>query len=27
LSVVQFDKGDIERHAAVKAVLAVYGDD
>jgi phosphate starvation-inducible PhoH-like protein len=27
LSVVQFNKGDIERHAAVKAVLAVYGDD
>ena len=27
LDVVQFDKGDIERHAAVKAVLAVYGDD
>jgi phosphate starvation-inducible protein PhoH len=27
LDVVQFDKGDIERPAAVKAVLAVYGDD
>ena len=27
LDVVQFDQGDIERHAAVKAVLQVYGDD
>ncbi len=27
LDVVQFDKRDNERHAAVKAVLAVYGDD
>ena len=27
LDVVQFDQGDIERHAAVKAVLQVYGDE
>lgn len=27
LSIVHFDKGDIERHAAVKAVLQVYGDE
>lgn len=27
LDIVQFDQGDIERHAAVKAVLQVYGDE
>ena len=27
LDIVHFDQGDIERHAAVKAVLQVYGDD
>ena len=27
LDVVQFEQGDIERHAAVKAVLQVYGDE
>ena len=27
LDIVHFDKGDIERHAAVKAVLQVYGDE
>lgn len=27
LDVVQFEKGDIERHQAVKEVLTVYGDD
>jgi phosphate starvation-inducible PhoH-like protein len=26
ISVVNFDKGDIERHEAVKEVLQVYGD-
>ena len=27
LDIVQFEQGDIERHAAVKAVLQVYGDE
>ena len=27
LDIVHFDQGDIERHAAVKAVLQVYGDE
>jgi phosphate starvation-inducible PhoH-like protein len=27
LDVVRFEQGDIERHAAVKAVLQVYGDE
>jgi phosphate starvation-inducible PhoH-like protein len=27
LDIVQFETGDIERHAAVRAVLQVYGDD
>ena len=27
LDVVHFNQGDIERHAAVKAVLQVYGDE
>jgi len=26
LSVVEFDKGDIERHEAVREVLEIYGD-
>jgi hypothetical protein len=27
LDVVQFERGDIERHEAVKEVLEVYGDE
>jgi phosphate starvation-inducible PhoH-like protein len=27
LDIVHFEQGDIERHAAVKAVLQVYGDE